>query len=312
MPKKVIIDVDPGIDDAVALAMALFDPRLEVVAVTATGGNVPPEQATRNVQTIIGLLDPPRWPRIGAAARDQLLSADSRHIYGADGLGNANFPAAELHNVHPSEKVIYDEVRAAPEEITIVALGPLTNLALAFQRDPGLPAHIGSVVMAGGTVTASGNITPAAEFNVFCNPLAARAVFRSAITKSLLPLDVTEKLLFGFDFLDQIPDEFSRVGQVLRKILPHYYRTHRQMLGREGIHLRDAVALTAVTNPELFEFVEMAGDVETSGDLTQGATVFDRRSVREWRPNMDVAVNVEPAAVKDNILRCLKSAGDAT
>src|SRR5436309_1816157 len=117
MARKVILDVDPGIDDAVALTLALFDPRLEVVAVTATGGNVSPQQATLNVQTIIEQLDPPRWPRMGAASADQMLPSDGRRLHGGDGLGNAHFETAELHNMHPAEKVIYDEVRAAPESI---------------------------------------------------------------------------------------------------------------------------------------------------------------------------------------------------
>ena len=116
MARKVILDVDPGIDDAVALCLALFDPRLEVVAATAVAGNVPAEQATRNVQTIIEQLDPPRWPRIGVATEPDMAAAvDNRSIHGSDGLGNADFAVAELHHQHPSEKVICDEVRAAPE-----------------------------------------------------------------------------------------------------------------------------------------------------------------------------------------------------
>src|SRR5215213_10079806 len=127
--KKVILDVDPGIDDAVALTLALFDPSLEVVAVTAVGGNVGPDQATRNVQAIIEQLDPPRWPRIGvASSSDDGLPANSANIFGADGLGNSQFQVSELQHRHPSEKVICDEIRAAPEEITLIALGPLTNI----------------------------------------------------------------------------------------------------------------------------------------------------------------------------------------
>ncbi len=311
MPRKVILDVDPGIDGAVAIAMALFDPRLEVVAITATGGSVSPEQATKNVQAIVEQLDPPRWPRIGAAARDQLLATDARQLYGADGLGNANFPFAELHNLHPSEKVVYDEVRASPEEITIVSLGPLTNIAMAFQRDPNLASQIGGLVISGGTVEGPGNVTPAAEFNFFCDAPSARLVFRSPSTKTLIPLEISSRLVFTYDFLKQLPDESSRVGKLLHTILPHAYRTYRQLLGLEGILLHDAVTLTAVTNPELFEREGMAGDVETAGELTMGATIFDRRTPREWRRNVDVATDIDTLAVQDNILRCLATAGKA-
>ena len=211
MARKVILDVDPGIDDAVAMTMALFDPRLEVVAVTAVAGNVPAEQATRNVQTIIEQLDPPRWPRVGAAVQPERTPlTDSRHIFGADGLGNAGFPVAELHHQHPSEKVITDEIRMAPEAVTIIALGPLTNIANAFRRDPSLADQVGQLLIMGGSVQGPGNITPAAEFNMYCDPAAAREVFRSRTTKTLIPLDVTNQVVMTYDLLDQLPAESTR------------------------------------------------------------------------------------------------------
>ncbi len=312
MTKKVILDVDPGIDDAVALTMALFDPRFEVVAVTAVAGNVSAEQATRNVQTIIEQLDPPRWPRIGAAvAPEQAPPVDSRNIFGADGLGNAGFPVAELHHQHPSDKVISDEIRGAPDSITIIALGPLTNLAAAFRRDPSLAGLVGQLIMMGGAVESPGNITPAAEFNIYCDPAAARDVFRSRTTKTLIPLDVTMQVVMTYDLLDQIPSEDTKAGRFLRRVLPFAFRSHRQVLGLEGIHLHDAVAVVAATNPELFSMSRLAGDVETEGDLTLGATVFDRRPAPQWRANMDVATGIEISGTIDAIMRGLAQAGRA-
>jgi len=311
MARKVILDVDPGIDDAVALCSALFDPRLQVVAVTAVGGNVSPEQATRNVHALVEQLDPPRWPRIGAALEPEHgLPTDNRHIYGADGLGNANFPYVEPHHQHPADKVIADEIRSSPDEITLVALGPLTNIAAAFRRDPMLPAQLGRLVIMGGAVRVPGDVTPAAQFNIYSDPEAAREVFRSATTKTLIPLDVTAQIVMAFDLLNSLPEDHTRAGQVLHKILPFAFRSYRERLGVEGIYLHDAVALTAVTNPELFEMQEMAADVETSGELTRGATVFDRRAQREWRMNMEVAMQVDAAAVMDNIIRTLRYAGE--
>lgn len=313
MPRKVILDVDPGIDDALALCMALFDPRLEVVAITAVGGNVPPQLATRNVQAIVEQLDPPRLPRIGAASLpDSGLPVDSRHLYGIDGLGDAEFEVAELRTPHPSEKIICDEVRAAPEEVTIVALGPLTNVARAFQRDPELPSLVHRTVIMGGTVGGSGNITPAAEFNIYCDPASARAVFRSRSTKTLVPLDVTNRVILTFDFLRQVPAETTRVGKFLRRILPPAYRAYRQEWGLEGIHAHDTVTLVAVTNPELFTTQEMAGDVELKGQLTTGATVFDRRRAPAWRCNMEVAIDMDAEKVIDEIRRNLEHAGKCT
>lgn len=307
MARKVILDVDPGIDDAVALSMALFDPRLEVVAVTAAAGNVSAEQATLNVQSIIEQLDPPRLPRIGVAREpDCGRAADGRKIHGNDGLGNTNFQVAELHHRHPSEKVIAEEVRAAPDAVTIIALGPLTNIARALSRDPELASMIGAIHMMGGSLGV-GSVTPAAEFNIYCDPESAQAVFRSATTKTLVPLDTTSKVVMTYDQLNQLPGELTSAGKFMRDILNYAFRTHRNMLGLEGIHLHDAVALVAALHPELFTTEELAGDVEVRGDLTIGSTVFDRRRVPEWRPNMEVAVDVDASAVMDCILRGLSA-----
>lgn len=313
MTRKVILDCDPGIDDAVALSMALFDPRLDVVAVTATAGNVPAEQASRNVQAIIEQLDPVRFPRVGCASTPEEPGGGSAmHLHGEDGLGNAGIVVSRLHHRHPSEKVICDAVRAAPNCVTLVCLGPLTNVARAFQRDPDLPSLVDRIVMSGGAVTGIGDVTAAAEYKMHFDPISARRVFQSPVTKTLMPLDVTRTLKFTLDLLDEIPSESSRVGNFLRRILPFFYRAHHQQLGQESVFLHDVVALVAVLQPELFEFEEMAGDVETRGDLTFGATVFDRRDNSRWRPNMDVAVGMESQKVFDMMLKSLSLAGSAT
>ena len=308
MARKVILDVDPGIDDAMAICLALSEPSLDVVAITATGGNVSPQMATRNVQTIIEQIDPIRWPRIGEAPRDQHFPTDARRIHGANGLGGVEFRVAELHHQHPSEKVICNAVRAAPEETTIVALGPLTNIASALQRDPDLATLVGHLIIMGGTVAGPGNVTAAAEFNIYCDPVAASYVFRLPITKTLIPLDVTERVVMTYDLLDQLPGDRSKTGAFLRQIIPAAFRSHRQYLGLEGIYIHDAVALVAAIHPELFTTVEWYGDVETAGDLTVGTTVFDRRQVSDRQPNMEVAIDVDAEAVMDTIMRGLKAA----
>ncbi|MBN1588274.1 MAG: nucleoside hydrolase [Pirellulales bacterium] len=306
MPKKVILDVDPGIDDAMALCMALFDPDLDVIAVTAVGGNCPADKATRNVQAIIEQIDPPRWPRIGAASPpDHRLPVDGRYLHGDDGLGDVKFEVAELRTRHPSEKVISDAVRSAPNSVTIIALGPLTNLARVFQRDPELSSLVGQIVISGGTVKGPGNITPAAEFNIYCDPEAAREVFRSPSTKTLVPLDLTNQIVLSYDLFNRLPEESTKVGKFLRKILPPAFRAYRQQFGLEGIHVHDSIALCAAVNPELFAFREMAADVETMGELTAGMTVFDRRRVPAWRHNMEVAIEMEEKKVVAELIRRL-------
>ena len=307
MARKVILDVDPGTDDALALCLAIADPRLDVVAVTATGGNISPEQATRNVQAIIEQLDPPHWPRLGAALPGDGLSADRRHIHGSNGLGDAQFHISELQHRHPSDKVICDEVRAAPEEVTILALGPLTNIASAIQRDPELATTAGHLIIAGGAVSVPGDVTSVAEFNIYCCPLAARTVFRSPLTKTLIPLDATRQIEMTYEQFGQLPGERTKTGALLNRILPPAFRSHRRHLGLEGINLGDAVAVIAATNPQLFETMPLYGDVETAGELALGATVFDRRLVPDRPPNMEVAVEIDAAAVTERIMRGLQS-----
>jgi len=311
--RKVIIDCDPGIDDAVALTLALFDPRLEVVAVTAVGGNVHYEQASRNVQAIIDQLDPPRFPRMGTASLPEFGSvADRRNMNGEDGLGNAGFAVAELHQQHPSPKIICDEVRSAPDQVTIICLGPLTNIALAFRRDRELAAMVDRIIMTGGSVNGIGNVTPSAEFNIYCDPSSAREVFRSKTTKTLIPLDITEQVSLTLDFVEELPSEETRAGVLLHRVLPFAFRAFHQRLGMESIFLHDVVGLLAAVQPELFQAEEMAGDVEVQGELTTGATIFDRRRNGEWRSNMEVAVSVNASAVLDCLIRGLRYAGSAS
>jgi len=313
MARKIIIDCDPGIDDAVALTMALFDPRLEIVALTATGGNVPVEQTNRNLQGIVEWLDPPRLPRLGyGTAAESGPPTDARHIHGADGLGNLHLPVPELHHQHRSEKIIHDEIRQAPEDVTLLTLGPLTNVARAFRRDPTLAMQIGQVVIGGGAVNQIGNVTPSAEFNIYCDPAAAREVFSLPVTKTLVPLDVTRQVTFSLDLIDNLPEENTRAGDLLRKLLPFLFRSHRQQLGLEIIHLQDSMALLALTDPDLFETTGMAGDVETSGELTMGATVFDRRVAPQWRENMEVVTDINEEGVRRRLRELLRNAGELT
>lgn len=313
MPRKLIIDCDPGIDDAFALALALFDPRLEVVAVTAVEGSVSADQATRNVQTCIEQLDPPKYPRVGAASpSDSGSPNDQRQFHGADGLGNADFAVASLHRQHPSEKIICEEIRQAPGEVSILCLGPLTNIARAFGREPSIIDDLDRLVIMGGSVNAIGNVTPCAEFNIHCDPESAKKVFRSASAKTVTPLDATRCVTFGYDFLQKLPDQHSRAGRFLGKIMPHLFRAYRQQIGLEHAYLHEAVALIQFLRPELFELKEYEVDVETEGLLTTGMTVFDRRPNAPRHSHTEVAVACNPDGVMEEILQGLAQAEKAT
>ncbi len=310
MARKVIIDGDPGIDTAVAISIALFHPELEVVAVTAAAGNVSAEQASRNAHALVERLDPPRLPRVGAATPvDNAIAVEVHTLHGEDGLGGAGWAVSPLHHPHPSEKVLCEEIHAAADQVTIIALGPLTNLARAFHRDPSLAQSVGRIIMMGGCEVGSGDVTSAAEFNIYFDPDSAQDVFRSRTTKTLIPLEVTRQVAFSLDLLQKLPGEETWFGEFVRKMLSYSFRSHRSVLGMEGIVLHDAVALAAATNPEWFEFDEASVDIETGGVLTTGATVFDRRSVPVWRANMEVATKVDVEAVSDFIVRGLSQAG---
>ncbi len=308
MTRKIIFDCDPGIDDAVAIALALFDPRLDVVAITACAGTIDADQATQNVRALIERLDPPRMPRIGSALDPELGAAvaNGTLLHGEDGLGNSDWiPVSRQHSM-PSDKLIADRLRADPGEVTIVCTGPLTGFAKALARDPALVPMIDRVVIAGGSVIGVGNVTPAAEFNFHFDPVSARQVFQSATTKSLIPLEVCRQLSFGWELVEKLPPKYTKVGSVLQQIVPHYCRSTRQQLGQESITMQAVLPILMLVEPMLFTWEEMAGDVETTGELTRGTTVFDKRVPRQWRTNMEVAVSVDVEAATDVFYNCLK------
>ncbi len=309
MSRKVIIDCDPGIDAALALTLALFDPSLEVVAITAVQGRVSAEQSTLNVQCVIEQLDAPRLPRVGAARTLSSSSpfVDGRKMHGDDGLGNAGLPTSKLHHQHQSDKLISDTIRSAPDDVTLICLGPLTNVAAAFQRDPELPGMIDRMILSGGTVKAPGNVTATSEFNVYCDVESAQTVFRSPVTKALVPLDVTQ-IPFNLDLLEQLPSVSTRVGRFLKGILPYLYRSYHQRLGLEHIYLESVVAILMAIDPTLFETKEFHGEVETTGNLAQGMTVFDRRPNAKQLPNIEVAVRADVDQIRNRTISGLRRA----
>jgi len=294
----------------VALCMAMFDPRLEVVAVTATSGTVSANQASRNVQAITERLDPPRWPRFGVTQDPDALSAAAAiHIHGDNGLGNIPVATSALHNQRPSDKLIVDTLNNAPGDVSIITLGPLTNIAAALKREPDLHQLVDRIIIGGGSINGIGNITASAEFNMFCDPVSAQRVFHSKLAKTLVPLEVTEALVFDLGMLNDLPEERTRVGGLLRETVPFLFRSFRQNYGMEGIFLHSALTLAAALHPEFFETDDLAGDVETKGAITKGMTVFDRRSRPEARVNMEVAVRMNETAVLDAIMQSLRFAG---
>lgn len=311
MPKKVLLDVDPGIADAMVLCWAMFDPAVEVVGVTSTGGNVPAPLAAKNLQAIIEFLDPSRLPRLGFGTEsDEGLPMDFRHVQGIDGLGGTPLPVAELRLRHPAEKVICDIVRDDPENVIIIAMGPLTNIARALIIDPELPRMIRHLYITGGTLSAQGNVTPCAEFNIYADPRAARRVLSAPFTKTLIPLEVTNQVMLSLHHFELLPDSHFKLGTLLRSMLPPAFRSYRQHYGWEGIHIHDVAAYAVAVHPEWAQTREVAVDVETEGLLTRGMTVLDERHIPEWTNKIDVVTKIDSATVLREMILGLNDAAN--
>jgi inosine-uridine nucleoside N-ribohydrolase len=302
--RRVIVVADPGIDTAFALALALLDPNLEVLAVVATAGNVPADQATRNVHVVVTQLDPPRWPRIGDALPVS-YGTDGTKLHGPGGLGGITFPTIELHQSHPGDKVIADLLRQHPGEVDVVVLGPLTVVARAFDRDPELPHLIRRLVCMGGAWHEPGNAGPVSEFHFHCDPLAAQQVMRCQAPVTLIPLDVSRKLLFSPSDLLNLPDPESKTCRFLRQIVPFGIGATSNLYGIEGFHLKDVLGVVAASVPGVVSTRPVALDVETRGDLTRGMTVVDQRSSESKPANVDMAVGVNLESVRDHMHRIL-------
>ncbi|MFO0921914.1 MAG: nucleoside hydrolase [Pirellulales bacterium] len=313
MPRKLIIDCDPGIDDAIALALALFDPRLEILAVTSCSGTVEAEKSTQNLQAIVELLDPPRHPRIGAGTDpEDAAIGDGRQLHGQDGLGNIELQPIGRQHVLTSEKLIADQLRSNPGDVTILCLGPLTGVARAFQRDPSLMKSVDRIVMSGGALDGIGDVTSIAEFNMHFDPTSAASVFRSPTTKTLVPLEVCRQLSFGLEIIDHLPPKYTRVGKLLHQVVPFFLRSHRQIRASESICLPAVIALLNVTEPTLFQTQEAFVEIEELGQMTRGATLVDRRGFGMHRRNMEVATVVDVDSARDSLLNALKFAGQAS
>lgn len=307
MARKVIIVTDPGIDGAFALALALSDPNLEVIAVAATAGNVKHEQATCNVYTVIERLDPPRLPRIGAALP---VSYDrtATDLHGPDGLGGAGLPEVQLHHPHPADRLICELARQSPGEVALLLLGPATALARALDREPDLARLLERVVMVGGTWHEPGDASPVAEFHFWCDAPAARQVLQCGVPVTLLPLDVTKKLVYSPADLRLLPPADTAAGGFLRQVLPLAIAPTAGLFGTEGVHLNDALGVVALARPEAFSFRPVPADVEVRGELTRGMCVFDARWASKARPNVDLASDVDLAVAREYIHKTMGTA----
>ncbi len=306
MAQKVILIADPGIDTAFAIALALHDPLIDVVGIVATAGNVSAEQATQNVHILVNQIDVPKWPRIGAALVAD-FEVDGTKLHGPDGLGAVSFPPISLHQPLPGDKLIVELVKANPKEITIVVLGPCTMLARALDRDPELARSIERIVCVGGSWHEAGNSSAVAEFHFYCDPLAARQVLQCGAPITLLPLDVTRKLVFSPTDLLALPSPHSATCRLLREIVPYGIRASSNLYGIEGFHMKDVLGIAHLVLPGVVTTERVCVDVETRGELTRGMSVVDIRPTPGSNKNVHIGVGVDVIGVRDYIHRILRT-----
>jgi len=296
-PLDVIIDTDPGIDDACALLAALSSPRLRVRAIVASGGNVPARQALLNVRRVLAVARPTEMPLLGVGLDPPGKGLDATYVHGPDGLAGAQVAPVEV-SAQDADAVVAQVLQESKGRIALLALAPLTTVRWLLTEVPALRARLEQVVVMGGAVDVPGNVTPVAEFNFWRDPEAAAALMQTGLPLKLVPLDVTERWEVTAQALRRQLTRRSRRQRFLRHLLRYAIRTHEKLIDR-GALVHDAVALGALCRPGLFRWQLEQLAVETRGTLTRGMVVVDRRPHPRLLPNVSVAVGLRRKALDE-------------
>ncbi len=313
MKSKIIFDTDPGIDDAFAILYALYHPNLEVVGITTVFGNVSVETASKNA-LILSEMSGKKAPVFQGAHKAIQREQEEfpTLIHGIDGFGNINLPPAKMQkeNEEASEFIV-KKINEFPNEISIIAVGPLTNLANAIQKDNSIQNKVKEVIIMGGSFREGGNISPVAEANIYNDPEAADIVFSASWNLTMVGLDVTHKVSLSSTQINQLPNKSRKCGEFLKKISKCYIDFYRSK-GMDGCFFHDATSLIFHTNPDFFEYIE--GKVCVSQDgLTRGQTVVlkndlaDKNGFWNGRNSIKVLIRVNPVKVIDNYLNIVES-----
>ncbi|KAK9139003.1 hypothetical protein Sjap_009597 [Stephania japonica] len=313
--KKIIIDTDPGIDDAMAIFVALRSPELEVIGLTTIFGNVYTTLATRNALHLLevaGRTDIPvaQGSHLTITKGTKLRIAD--FVHGTDGLGNQNFAPPRGKAIEQSAATfLVQQANLYPGEVTVVALGPLTNIALALELDPDFAKKIGQIVLLGGAFAVNGNVNPAAEANIFGDPDAADLVFISGADILAVGINITHQVVLTDTDREKLSKSKGKLAQYLCKILEVYFSYHHDAYNTAGVYLHDPTTLLAAVNPSLLTYAEGVVRVQTSG-IMRGLTIFYNKKksfgeVTEWsdKPNVKVAVTVDAPAVVELVMERL-------
>jgi purine nucleosidase len=300
MSTKIVLDCDPGIDDALAIAFAHGHPDIELTGITTVAGNVGLAKTTANALAVCEFIGAAGTPVTAGCAAPLLRPAlDARQVHGDSGLGGATLPPAAAGPA-PGHAIDYiiDTLGAAPGEITLVATGPLTNIALAVRREPRLADWVRNFVIMGGSA-GRGNVTPAAEYNIWADPEAAAIVFRAGWTVTMLGLDVTMRT----GATAAVQRRMGDLGPLGTELLVPALEQYRAVTEPGGPPVHDVCAVTWVARPDLFGLVPARVQVETAGQLTAGMTVTDFEIPGEVDGgNALVAMNIDVEAFWEVVL----------
>ncbi|AZQ67712.1 nucleoside hydrolase [Silicimonas algicola] len=278
-PRKIIIDTDPGQDDAVAILLALASPEeIEVLGVVAVAGNVPLALTQKNARIVCELAGRPDVPVFAGrdAPLDRIL-VTAEHVHGKTGLDGPPLPEPTMP-LQDKDGVdfIVETLRAEPEgTVTLVPIGPLTNIAAAFVAAPDIVERVQEIVLMGGAYFEVGNITPAAEFNIYVDPEAAEIVFNSGVPLTVMPLDVTHKALTSEAIVQRFRDMGTEVGRMVAAWTDFFERFDMKKYGSEGAPLHDPCTVAYLIRPDLFEGRHINVEIEVASPLTRGMTVAD-------------------------------------
>jgi len=292
-PKRIIIDTDPGVDDALAFLLALASPGIQLEALTTTQGNVTLETATRNALSILELANASHIP-VAAGSMLPLVQPlrASAYVHGESGIGNSKLPAPKNKPLegHAVDYLI-SRVLAEPGELSIFPIGPLTNIAMAIRKEPKFAKAVKELVIMGGAIQENGNITPLAEFNIFVDPHAAHIVFHAGIPITLIPLDVTHKCLLKQEHINRLLKIKSPISLFIKEAVEVYMKFSYER-GFAGSALHDPLTLATIIAPELLTLKEYFVDVDHSGGVSMGKTFADVFGVTKKPANMKVAMVV--------------------
>lgn len=296
----IILDTDPGIDDAVAIAAALFSPQLDLKLITTVAGNVSVEKTTRNALQLMHFWQQDIPVAQGAATPLIRKLRDAAYVHGESGMEGYAFVEHKRKPLElPACEAIYQRLSASDEPLTVVTIGPLTNIAMLLIQHPDCKSKIKQLVMMGGSA-GRGNFTPNAEFNIAIDPEAAARVFESGLDIVMCGLDVTNQAMLAPEYLQQLP-KVNQTGKMLHALFSHY----RSGSMATGLRMHDLCAIAWLVKPELFQMKPCFVAVETQGEYTSGTTVVDIEGRFERQPNAQVALGLDVAGFQSWVAEML-------